>query len=138
MKVDDADLEIVEDDWKVRFRLPDSYDVAAALAGEDLAERLTIGGTIAVPNVARQRVAARVAELDPQADISLDLRCAVCDHHWQAHFDPAAFLFREIEAAVVRLTIEVHQLARAYAWSEESILAMGATRRRRYLGLVAQ
>jgi hypothetical protein len=83
-------------------------------------------------------VAQRIAELDPQAEIVLDLNCAVCDHRWQAPFDPAAFLFREAEAAVARLTNEVHQLARAYAWSEESILAMGAARRRRYLNLVSQ
>ena len=83
-------------------------------------------------------VAQRIAELDPQAEIVLDLNCAACHHRWQAPFDPAAFLFREVEAAVARLTNDVHQLARAYAWSEESILAMGAARRRRYLNLVSQ
>ena len=74
----------------------------------------------------------------PGAHSGLMARCVACEHRWQAPFDPAAFLFREVEAAVSRLTSEVHQLARAYAWSEESILAMGATRRRRYLDLVAQ
>ena len=157
--VNDVDLEVVEDGWAARFRLPDSYDVAAALAGEDLAARLvsvipreardSSPGAIELPWLnsgpaslsllaMTSKVASRIAELDPQADISLDLSCAACDHRWHAYFDPAAFLFREIEAAVGRLTNEVHQLARAYAWSEESILAMGATRRRRYLCLVAQ
>jgi len=142
--VDDADLEIVDDDWTVRFRLPDSVDLAAAIGGEELAERCIDvrdrDGAIAttVPPRVRERVSERMATLDPQADISLGLSCAACESRWQAPFDPAAFLFREVEAAVGRLTNEVHQLARAYAWSEESILAMGQARRRRYLDLVAQ
>jgi hypothetical protein len=79
-----------------------------------------------------------MAELDGQADVSLDLNCAACAHRWQAPFDPAAFLLREVAEYAARLTTEVHQLARAYGWSEESILAMGPVRRRRYLSLVVQ
>jgi hypothetical protein len=86
----------------------------------------------------RARVAERIAELDPQANIALNLNCGACGHEWDSQFDPAAFLFREVESYVARLTNEVHLLARAYAWSEESILSMGATRRRRYLDLVTQ
>ena len=162
--VAEQDFEIVEDDWTVRFRLPTSYDVAATADADELAARLI--SSLVIPRSAsdegplsaqevstarprdqflpsvgmtvRERVAARMVELDPQADITLDLSCAACGNRWEAPFDPAAFLFSEVEAAVRRLTSEVHQLARAYAWSEESILAMGATRRRRYLDLVAQ
>jgi hypothetical protein len=160
----ESDLEIATDAWTVRFRLPDSNDIAAALGGEDLSDRLVTvipKPASVIPSEARDRspggavrqllpendpsllslrgmTEERIAALDPQADISLDLSCAACGHRWQAPFDPAAFLFREVEAAVGRLTNEVHQLARAYAWSEESILAMGATRRRRYLNLVSQ
>jgi hypothetical protein len=133
--VKDSDLEIAADDWAVRFRLPDSYDVAAALEGEDLATRL-LGS--AVESSTRTLVAERIAELDPQANISLSLDCAACGHEWESQFDPASFLFREVESYVGRLTNQVHLLARAYAWSEQSILSMGATRRRRYLDLVTQ
>jgi hypothetical protein len=138
---EEADFEIVDDDWTVRFRLPTSNDIAAMPDADELALALTsvVSGSESVSTARiRQRVSERMAVLDPQADISLDLGCVACEHRWQAPFDPAAFLFREVEAAVSRLTSEVHQLARAYAWSEESILAMGATRRRRYLDLVAQ
>ena len=140
-KREDADFEIVDDDWTVRFRLPTSNDIAATSDADELAAALTSvvsGAEGALTRRIRERVSERMAVLDPQADISLDLSCVACEHRWQAPFDPAAFLFREVEAAVARLTSEVHQLARAYAWSEESILAMGATRRRRYLDLVAQ
>jgi len=167
--VNDDDLELTIDERTVRFRLPDSNDVAAALSGEDIASRLVIpspssviprrdseardhslGQAVEPPRhesdpsslsrlgMTQARIAERIAELDPQADIFLDLNCGACGHRWQSPFDPAAFLFRELEAHVARLTSEVHVLARAYAWSEESILAMGATRRRRYLNLVLQ
>ena len=143
-RVAEKDFEIVDDDWTVRFRLPTSNDVAATADPDELAARLisslvgpsSIGSSLGT--AVRARLAERMAELDPQADITLDLSCAACGNRWKASFDPAAFLFREIEAAVGRLTSEVHQLARAYAWSEESILAMSPTRRRRYLDLVAQ
>jgi hypothetical protein len=136
-EINEADLEISVDDAIVRFRLPDSNDIAAALRGEDLAQRV-LHSPDSHPSRLRTTLAARIAELDPQSEISLDLNCGACGHQWQSPFDPAAFLFREVEAHVARLTNEVHQLARAYAWSEESILAMGATRRRRYLSLVLQ
>ena len=143
MPIDERRLEIAVDDCVVRFRLPDSNDVAAALAGEDLADRVL---TTTLTNRERSerslnlrdKVADRIAELDPQAEIVLDLDCEACGHRWQSPFDPAAFLFREVEAYAARLTNEVHLLARAYAWSEESILAMGASRRRRYIDLVTQ
>jgi len=137
-RVDEGDLEITVDDSVIRFRLPDSHDVAAALAGDDLATRVATMTPECSTSVVRTRIAERIAELDPQADVSLDLGCGACGHRWQSMFDPAAFLFREVAAYVARLTTEVHLLARAYAWSEASILAMGATRRRRYLDLVMQ
>lgn len=140
--VSDGDLELTIDDGIVRFRLPDSNDVAAALAGEDIAALLVIprseGDSLGMTSDVGRALSKRIAELDPQADISLELNCGACGHKWQSSFDPAAFLFREVESHVARLTSEVHVLARAYAWSEESILAMGAVRRRRYLNLVLQ
>ena len=79
-----------------------------------------------------------MAALDAQADVVFDLHCVACEHRWNAPFDPAAFLLSEVAAYADRLTVEVHQLARAYGWHESSILAMGATRRRRYLALLLQ
>jgi hypothetical protein len=142
-----SELEVSDDEWTVRFRLPDSTDIAACVetvaAADVLAERclaVTSGdrptAVGALPSRVRDRVVARMAELDGQADLSLDLKCAACTHSWQSPFDPAAFLMREVDSYAGRLTIEVHQLARAYGWSEESILMMGRTRRRRYLSLV--
>jgi hypothetical protein len=136
-QVEPSDLEMNLDDSIVRFRLPTSDDIASAIDGEDLASRLVVGEIGSTARL-RDRMSERIAELDPQANISLDLNCGACGHRWQSEFDPAAFLFREVETYAARLANEVHLLARAYAWSEESILAMSATRRRRYLDLVLQ
>ena len=148
-EIDTSELELSDDGWTVRFRLPDSTDIAASAkvadAGAVLAERCLAvmsgerpAAISELPRRVRDRVTTRMAELDGQADVSLDLNCAACAHRWQAPFDPAAFLLREVAEYAARLTTEVHQLARAYGWSEESILAMGPVRRRRYLSLVVQ
>jgi hypothetical protein len=153
--IDPKELEVTDDKWQVRFRLPDSTDIAACAIGggagdgshadDILAERCIAivaadraSDTKKIPERLRERIAERMSALDPQADVSLDLKCAACDHKWQAPFDPAAFLLREVDGYAARLTVEVHQLARAYGWSEGSILAMGPTRRRRYLSLLLQ
>jgi hypothetical protein len=144
-----SELELSDDEWTVRFRLPDSTDVAAciraAVAADVLAERCLVvtvserpAAISVLPRRVRDRVVERMAELDGQADMSLALQCAACNHGWLSPFDPAAFLLREVDAYAARLTLEVHQLARAYGWSEGSILAMGQARRRRYLSLVVQ
>jgi hypothetical protein len=77
-----------------------------------------------------------LAEADPQADIQLALTCVECGEHWNAPFDPAGFLWREIESWAERMLREVHMLASAYGWSEADILALSAARRRRYLEMV--
>ena len=166
--VDASELELTEDKWTVRFRLPDSTDIAACQdvlrdaavaadraprdaaqvlaercitvvsAGDDRAPALPERVPERVPVHVRECVAERMSALDAQADMSLDLNCAACEHRWQAPFDPAAFLLREVDEYAARLTAEVHQLARAYGWSEESILAMGPARRRRYLSHLLQ
>ncbi|MEP6762790.1 MAG: hypothetical protein ABJB66_00700 [Gemmatimonadaceae bacterium] len=151
--VNASDLELTDDDWTVRFRLPDSNDLAACSANivengdaaDILAERcMTVTSSqqsatnSVIPNRIRERVTERMSVLDPQADVSLSLHCAACSHEWQAPFDPAAFLLHEVDGYAARLTTEVHRLARAYGWSEASILEMSPVRRRRYLSLLLQ
>ncbi|MEP6781467.1 MAG: hypothetical protein ABJC26_16335 [Gemmatimonadaceae bacterium] len=148
-----SELEFTDAAWTVRFRLPNSADLAACSSNEAGAESaadvlrdrcITVISpeqsttSSALPNRLRERVAERMSVLDPQADVSLNLNCASCNHEWQAPFDPAAFLLREVDSYATRLTVEVHQLARAYGWSEASILEMGPVRRRRYLSLLLQ
>jgi hypothetical protein len=82
------------------------------------------------------RCGEELAKADPQADIQLALSCMECGERWNAPFDPAAFLWREIENWAERMLREVHLLASAYGWGEAEILALSDARRRRYLDMV--
>jgi hypothetical protein len=80
--------------------------------------------------------AARMAELDPQADVTMEVACPSCAHAWLEPFDIVAFLWSELAAAARRLLREVHQLAAAYGWSEGEILALSPARRGVYLEML--
>ena len=149
--IDDDDLEVEAQGMSVRFRLPDSTDIAACRdAPDDPVEHLLArcvevltppDGTTAVatlPQAVRDAVTERMAMLDPQAEMLLDLECPECGVRSQTSFDPAAYFLAEIDARAACLLGEVHVLARAYGWSEADVLALGPARRRRYLELATQ
>lgn len=89
-----------------------------------------------LPEEVIKQVGAKLAELDPQTDIQLALRCPDCAHAWDAPFDIIAFVWSEIDAWAQRTIQEVHLLASRYGWSERDILGMSARRRQRYLQMV--
>jgi hypothetical protein len=149
--LDPPDLALPDHGCTVRFRAPDSEDIAACLARpadavQVLLERCTVvtgsNGEVldfaALPAVARDLMAARLAELDPQADVVLQLSCPECAQLWSGGYDPAAFLLCEIARYVERVVDEVHLIAHAYGWSEAAILSMESSRRQRYLARVLQ
>ena len=80
-------------------------------------------------------LAARLSELDPLAEILIDLRCAACGHAWQTVFDIANFFWNEIHLRSRRLLQEVDLLARIYGWTESEILGMTDQRRDLYVGM---
>jgi len=140
--------ELAADGLVLRFRLPDSRDLAAVLDSQDTDEARNLllrrcvlqasrdGTPVAsseLPPDIIVTLAQRIAVCDPQAEVLLDLRCPTCGHGWQALFDIVAFFWAELAARAERLLGEVHTLARAYGWSEADILNMGARRRRFYL-----
>jgi hypothetical protein len=139
-----AEHELVDGVSGVRvvFRLPSSADLLAvatindiAAARQALAERCVVGKA-ALPESAVAALAARVAELDPQADIQLALVCAECGHGWTVPFDVADYVWRRIDTRARTLVAEVAALASAFGWSEQEILGLPADRRRLYLDLV--
>jgi hypothetical protein len=79
-----------------------------------------------------------MSQLDPQAELLLQLVCTRCSRPFAAVFDTAAYLFRELAAHQTALYREVHELAFHYHWSESDILDLTAARRRRYLSLLAE
>ena len=140
------ELEI--DGIAIRFRLVDSFDLAAALSCDGAAEtRRTLLDRVviaahrerepigALPPAVEGRLEERLAELDPQADVVLVLICPACDARWQAPFDVVSFLWSDIDRWARRLCGTVDALARVYGWSEADVLALSPYRRRIYLEL---
>ncbi|TME11275.1 MAG: phage baseplate protein [Chloroflexi bacterium] len=152
---EDAELNKVQqvrvDGYEVYIRLPNSLDLAAIANDNDVgsARKRLVQCCIAqsyhdglplsaesLPETVIEVVTAQMVERDPLAEIQLDLTCPACDHHWNAMFDIATFLWREISTEAKRLLREVHILAQAYGWREADILSMSAARRQLYMEMV--
>jgi hypothetical protein len=132
------------DGLEVRFRLPTTADLVAVAhepgvgrAREALLERCVLDlPTADLSAAAGEDVVARMAELDPLANVELELVCPACGEIGRAVFDIASFVWAELDTAARRALEDVHVLASAYGWREEDVLALSAERRRVYLELV--
>ena len=146
-----AERELRHSGYVVRYRLPDSWDLAfvrelgdVVQARSQLLQKCILAarhnGTAIrpedLPNEVVNALTARMEVDDPQADIQFNVRCPTCGFNWQTIFDIVPYLWTEISVAAQRLLIDVHALARAYGWDQDDILAMSAARRRFYLEIV--
>jgi hypothetical protein len=77
-----------------------------------------------------------MADLDPQAELLLDLICPECGNRFSALFDAASYFFQELSGSIEHVYREVHVLALYYHWSEAEILSMTPRKRQRYLELL--
>jgi hypothetical protein len=91
-----------------------------------------------LPDHILKALSRRMDELDPQADIRMQLTCPRCAHQWETLFDIASILWHEINHWAERMLLTVHRLAKAYGWSEQDILSMSPIRRQFYLELVTR
>jgi len=83
-----------------------------------------------------EKISSNLAELDPQADLILDLVCPNCKYIFQVPFFPEDFFLREFDARQQQFEMEVHWLAFNYHWSEDSILSLTMNKRKRYVELI--
>jgi hypothetical protein len=140
--------------YRVRFRLPNGDDqersAALAVSAPDAAAELILRRCIheiidqqtgepaqAVPVAVADALAGKMAELDPQAEILLDLVCADCGVSFQTPFDVADYFFQEIRGRDSDLHRDVHLLAFHYHWSERDILRLTRRKRLLYLELLS-
>jgi hypothetical protein len=135
-------------DLRLRFRLPNSRDLLAAEEAEspDAAEQLLLrrcllgaqrqGEAAELTDPEIEALAQRMAELDPLAEVLLDLSCAHCGHRWRRGLEIAEIVFAEVRLLARRLLEEIAWLARCYGWTEGEILALSPARRRAYLELI--
>jgi hypothetical protein len=131
---------------KVRFRLPDSFDLARAAVCSDvptaraeLARRCLLNedAAPALTEPEIEQLAAALEDADPQTEVLLESRCPDCANEWQAVLDIASFFWQELTAMSRDMLEDVALLARAYGWSEGEILTMSPARRRLYMERLA-
>jgi hypothetical protein len=142
---------------RVRFRMPAAADLERAIRGApdipEAARAVLLGcvewvhrekdpgeGHLAAqfwPADLSTQIAARIAELDPQAELWLQLTCPRCGHTFPTSLDTADYILRELAERERRMYEEVHQLALAYHWSEADILRMTPRKRKVYLEMLA-
>jgi hypothetical protein len=75
----------------------------------------------------------RLDTLHAGAALALELGCPGCATSQEVQLDLAEFLWAEVRLSASRLLDEVHELAWAFGWSEEEILALSPERRQAYL-----
>jgi hypothetical protein len=138
-------------DGRFEIRVPTSRDLEAvetAATAEEAARWLVarcagrragseIAGRGDISPETAAEVADRIAALDPQAEIVMRFTCTTCGEEAAALFDIAEYLWIEVRARASRLMADVHDLARAYGWSQDAILALSDARRAGYLRLIA-
>lgn len=140
-------FELHEADYMLRFRLPNSLDIAAAVNAGDteiILNRCVLhaeqnGEECApdkLPEFVLQKLAEKIEEADPMAEIRLQLHCPACSHDWEAVFDIASFLWAELNDWAERMLRTIHKLAAGYGWSEQEILALSPVRRQLYSGML--
>jgi hypothetical protein len=151
VKAEEKRLDIYafdNEEYQVRFRLPNSLDLMAVAASQNV--RVARAGLFRrcllslqhhgqeqspdrLPPEVCNAIAGQMVEADPQAEVKLSLSCLACNHIWEAAFDIVAFFWSEINAWAYRILQDVHTLAAAYGWSEADILDLNPRRRQYYL-----
>lgn len=156
-KISSAELCVEAEAYRLRFRLPNSRDLAAVCEDGDgdrkgdrrqrLLRRCLMGATTPeggtlrmeqLPETALQAMVREMERADPQSNLHIRLACPACGHGWQGLFDIVSFLWAEINHWAERTLRAVHVLAHAYGWREADILSMSPTRRQMYLEMASR
>ena len=136
--------------YNVRFRLPTGDDqvAIAGLASADLdaAEQALLrrclldvsfqGQPAELPVSLIPVLADRMSELDPQAELDIQMTCPACASVFSSLLDMSQFLGAELANRSRPIDHEIHALALAYHWSEAEILGLSIRRRQIYLQLL--
>lgn len=144
-------VESADRKFRVRFRLPTGIDQEAAAlkastdvqAGGELLLRRCVETVFDdedneaewSPEILND-IQVKMARLDPQAELILNLTCPICEESFSTLFDTGAYLLQEITSTSDDLYDQIHLLALHYHWSESEILNMNISKRHRYLNLL--
>lgn len=145
-----AELEVCRGGWTVRFRPPTAADltglpdppgdaVATLLARCVLAADRD-GAPVApadLPADVVGSVEAAMAAADPDSVLDVAVGCPACGRSFVLPLEPVGFLWSRLDQWAWRQLADVHDLARLFGWTEDTVLAMTPWRRRAYLALAA-
>jgi hypothetical protein len=154
-KTSATELCVEAETYRLKFRLPNSRDLAALSGGKSgsndrrtqllecclLEASTSKGESLRIEQLSETALQAMVREMDradPQSNVQISLACPACGHCWEGLFDIVSFLWAEINNWAERTLRTVHLLARTYGWREADILAMSPTRRQIYLEMASQ
>lgn len=130
---------------RIRFRLVTGADQEAAAllalsepdaATDLLFERCVVASNGPLLPEEKEALSTRLSELDPQAEMRIDVRCAACGNTFSTLLDAASYLREELKSSLKNLYREVHTLAWHYHWSAAEILSLTVAERKRYLQLI--
>jgi len=142
--------------YKVEFRLPNGADqeeaARLALLDPEAGSRRILERCIR--KIEKGKISVKVndqplkalakhlprlmAELDPQAEVVLNMNCPACKARFAINFDIGDYFFRELMSHSDHLYREVHILAFHYHWAEQEILNLSHVKRQVYLGLLSE
>jgi hypothetical protein len=142
--------ELLVDSLRVIWRLPTAGDLADVAtfdstegARRELLSRCIVSvrelesDAIVAPSewtdAVGEAVEVAIERAAPESDFWIHLNCPACGHSWKVMFDIVTYFWSELDFLAQQLLAEVHQLATAYGWHEQQILAMSARRRAAYL-----
>jgi hypothetical protein len=132
----------IERDRELCMRPANTSDVLACMAAKDESDAhwillsRTTGWNDESNAESLEDLMRRFDAINSSSEIQLALRCAGCRETCKLDLDIARFLDRETEIAARRLFTDIHRLATAYGWSEQSIAEMSSRRRANYLAML--
>ncbi len=99
-------------------------------AAQLLAQRVC-GGEL--PDLPVEALETALEQLDPAADIWLNTQCPECGAEHSLAFDPVHYTAQEMRQSAQQILRDVVDIARAFHWSEQDILALPDSRRAYYV-----
>lgn len=128
-------------DTTARIRAVTTHDLKAVAGLNAAAARLALvdrcvddpdGVLGANPSEHLDAVCDALQEVDPDGDITIRIRCPVCEQENVALFDIVEFAWAAIEDWGQRVLLDVQLLAAGYGWTESDVLRLPEWRRRYY------
>ena len=84
------------------------------------------------------RIMEELGELDPLSNIRFSITCPVCNKNSVEDFYPEYFVFSEIADYHKKLEDDLNWIALHYGWSEQEIMEMAISKRKKYIKLINQ